>query len=177
LYRSSPTRSQARIGKLRERSRGDAKFRESPGIASDDIVCLHQDKLAARTIGQPELPNWRAKRIIGLVLTAKGQTATDARNMLSSAGVAVIVVNHDDKVASVEAGWACERFALQAAALDVRIAFVNQPIEVRSLRPRLASLGCLQSTYGAERHEVSSDNQCVYAHRLLGHAQHSAAGD
>jgi len=97
------------------------------------------DGLSGRTSGQPALPTWLAKWIIGLVLTPKGQAETDARNIRSSAGVAVFVSSHNDKAAWVEVGRAYEHFALQAASLDVRTAFINQPIEVRPLRPQLES--------------------------------------
>ena len=80
-----------------------------------------------------------AKYIIRLVLTAKGQAKTDATNIRSSAGIAVFVSCQDDKSAWVEAGRAYERFALQATALGVRTAFINQPIEVRGLRPLFES--------------------------------------
>ena len=97
------------------------------------------DGLSGRTSGQPALPTWLAKWIIGLVLTPKGQAETDATNIKSSCGVAVFVSLHDDKAAWVEAGRAYERFALQATALNVRTAFINQPIEVRPLRPQFES--------------------------------------
>jgi hypothetical protein len=97
------------------------------------------DGLSGRTSNQPALPNWLAKWIIGLVLTPKGQAETDARNIRSSAGVAVFVSSRDDKAAWVEAGRAYERFALQAASFSVRTAFINQPIEVRPLRPQFES--------------------------------------
>ena len=97
------------------------------------------DGLAGRTTGQPPLPRWLATAVIGLVLTAKAQSRTDADNIRSSAGVAVFVSGRNDKAGWVEAGRAYERFALQAAALDIRTAFINQPIEVLELRPELCS--------------------------------------
>lgn len=92
------------------------------------------DGLSGRTSGKPALPTWLAKRITGLVLTPKGQAATDAANIRSSAGVAVFVARQDDKADWIETGRAYQRFALQATALDIRTAFINQPIEVRGLR-------------------------------------------
>lgn len=97
------------------------------------------DGLSGRTSGQPALPTWLAKWIIGLVLTPKGQAETDAMNIRSSAGVAVFVSSHNDKSAWVEVGRAYEHFALQAASFNVRTAFINQPIEVRPLRPQFES--------------------------------------
>jgi hypothetical protein len=97
------------------------------------------DGLSGRTSGQPSVPRWLAKMIIGWVLTPKAQADADARHIRSSAAVAVFVAAREDKAAWVEVGRAYQRFALQAAALDIRSAFVNQPIEVRSLRPQFES--------------------------------------
>ena len=97
------------------------------------------DGLAGRTSGQPALPTWLAKLIIGLVLTPKAQAQTDATHIRSSAGIAVFVSSRDDKPAWVEIGRAYERFALQATALNVRAAFINQPIEVSELRSQFES--------------------------------------
>lgn len=104
-----------------------------------DAALRTGDGLSGRTSGQPALPTWIAKWIIGWVLTPKGQADTDARNIRSSAGVVVFVSSQDDKAAWVEVGRAYERFALQATALDIRTAFINQPIEVRPLRPQFES--------------------------------------
>lgn len=97
------------------------------------------DGLAGRISGQPALPTWLAKLIIGLVLTPKGQAKTDATNIRSSAGIAVFVSSRDDKPAWVEVGRAYERLALQATVLSIRTAFINQPIEVRELRSQFDS--------------------------------------
>ena len=40
----------------------------------------------------------------------------------------------------IAVGRACQRFALQATALGLKHAFVNQPVEVAALRPDLAAL-------------------------------------
>lgn len=97
------------------------------------------DGLAGRISGQPSLPTWLAKLIIGLVLTPKGQAEADATRIRSSAGVAVFTSSHDDKAAWVEVGRTYERFALQATALNICTAFINQPIEVRELRSQFES--------------------------------------
>lgn len=97
------------------------------------------DGLSGRTSGQPSLPRWLAKPILGVVLTPKAQADADARNIRSSAAVVVFVADRDDKAAWVETGRAYERFALQATALDIRNAFINQPVEVQSLRPQFES--------------------------------------
>lgn len=98
-----------------------------------------RDGLSGRTNGQPSLPSWLGKLIIKLVLTPKGQTKTDATNIRSSAGVPVFVSSHNDKAAWVEVGRVYERFALQATVLNIRTAFINQPIEVPTLLTQFES--------------------------------------
>jgi hypothetical protein len=105
-------------------------------IRSNDRESLERgDGLSGRTSGQPSVPTWLARLILPLVVRPKSQIKTDAANIRSSAGVAVFVTKDDDAAAWVEAGRCYERFALQATALNVRNAFINQPIEVPSVRP------------------------------------------
>lgn len=104
-------------------------------IRSNDRESLRTgDGLSGRTSGQPSAPTWLAKLILPLLVRPKSQMKTDAANIGSSAGVAVFVTTDDAAPAWVEAGRCYERFALQATALDVRNAFINQPIEVPSVR-------------------------------------------
>jgi hypothetical protein len=105
------------------------------------------DGLSGRTSGQPALPRWLARFIIGLVLTPKGQAATDAKNIRTSAGLAIFVSTEQSKAAWIEAGRVFERFALQATALQIRTAFINQPIEVPELRSQFESWLKLDQEY------------------------------
>jgi hypothetical protein len=75
-------------------------------------------------------------------MTFRAKTENDkyARQIRSSSGLAVFVSEREDKEHWVRAGRACQRFALQATALGLKVAFVNQPVEVASLRPELARL-------------------------------------
>lgn len=97
------------------------------------------DGLAGRANGQPSLPTWVAKGLLGLILRPKGQADTDARRIRSSAGIAVFVTSQDDKAGWVDVGRAYERFALHATTLNIRNAFINQPVEVPALRPQFES--------------------------------------
>jgi hypothetical protein len=74
-----------------------------------------------------------------LAFSATRQNQKDARHIRSSAAVAVFVSNVDDRRHWVEAGRRYQRLALQAAALDLRTAFINQPVEVAALRPQFAA--------------------------------------
>ena len=109
-------------------------------IRFNPAEALHSgDGLSGRTSGQPALPRWIARHLMGLVLTARGQTETDVRNIRSSAAIAVIVAAGNDRPAWIDAGRACQRLTLRATALDLRSAFINQPVEVPALRPQLES--------------------------------------
>ena len=105
------------------------------------------DGLAGRCTGNPSLPTPVGRLLAPLVIRAQPQAKTDVTNIRSSAGVAVFATAGDDKPAWIEAGRAYQRFALQAAALDIRTAFINQPIEVQTLRTRFDALVGLDSQH------------------------------
>jgi hypothetical protein len=98
------------------------------------------DGLYSAASGHPSLPAWLGERLFDLFFTPKAENDKVARQLRSSAGVAVFVARRDDKEHWVEVGRAYERFALQATALGVRNAMVNQPVEVAPLRPKFADL-------------------------------------
>ncbi len=98
-----------------------------------------RDGLTNRTSGKPAIPGRLAPLIIGFVLTPKGQAKTDSELIKSSSAVAVFAIGNDDKQSWIRTGRAYERFALQATDLNIRHAFINQPLEVGRLRPRFES--------------------------------------
>lgn len=106
-------------------------------FSSSDAVRLG-DGLYAASSGNPTLPAWLGNAIFSYVVTAKSENDKYARHVRSSAGIAVFVGPSSDKAGWIEVGRAYERFALQATALGVRTAHLNQPVEVASLRPRFA---------------------------------------
>jgi hypothetical protein len=98
------------------------------------------DGLFSTSSGNPSLPSWLGPRLFDLVFTADAENEKYARQIDSSAGIAVFVSRKEDREHWVQAGRASQRFALQATALGLSHAFVNQPVEVAALRPGLASL-------------------------------------
>ena len=98
------------------------------------------DGLFSAASGNPTAPAWLGSLMFDLVFSAAAENDKYARQLRSSAGVAIFVSERDDKEHWMRAGRSCQRFALQATALGLKHAFVNQPVEVASLRPRLASL-------------------------------------
>jgi nitroreductase len=98
------------------------------------------DGLFSAASGSPVLPSWAGPLCFDALVSAKSENDSYARQMRSSAGVAVFVSETADPDHWVRVGRACQRFTLQATALGLKCAFINQPVEVASLRPELASL-------------------------------------
>lgn len=96
------------------------------------------DGLYGPVMGSPDVPRWLGILFMRLAFSAKRQNRKDIRHIRSSAAIAVFVSEADDKPHWIEAGRCYERLALQAAALDLRTAFINQPVEVPALRPQFA---------------------------------------
>lgn len=97
------------------------------------------DGLYGAVLGIPNVPRWLGTRLMRVAVSAERQNRKDIRHIRSSAAIAVLCSEADDKRHWIEAGRSYERLALQAAALDLRTAFINQPVEVPDLRPQFAS--------------------------------------
>lgn len=103
------------------------------------------DGLWSRASGNPEMPRALGELLLRMVLTPRSQNRKDVPWTKNSSGILVVVSEVDDAPHWIEAGRCYERFALQATALGLRNAFINQPIEVASLREQLATwlgVGC-----------------------------------
>jgi hypothetical protein len=98
-----------------------------------------RDGLYSITTGNPNVPTWLGKLAFGWFYTPKAENDRYVREIRSSAGIAVFVGQRADKAHWVEVGRCYERFALQATALGIRNAPVNQPIEVEAVRPQFAA--------------------------------------
>jgi nitroreductase len=96
------------------------------------------DGLYGPVMGSPDVPRWLGLLFMRFAFSAKSQNRKDIRHIRSSAAIAVFFSEADDKPHWIEAGRCYERVALQAAALDLRTAFINQPVEVPALRPQFA---------------------------------------
>ena len=98
------------------------------------------DGLYSAASGNPAGPEWLGSRAFDMLVTAESENDRYASQLRSSSGVAVFFGQHDDREHWALTGRACQRFALQATALGLKHAFINQPVEVPSLRPELAAL-------------------------------------
>ncbi len=106
---------------------------------SGDEAVRTGDGLFTRSTGNPVITRWLGSLLFKLFFTPKSENDKYARHIRSSAGIAVFASEANDKRHWVEAGRCYERFALQAAALGIRNAMLNQPIEVLALRPQFAN--------------------------------------
>lgn len=101
-----------------------------------------RDGLFSGSSGSPAVPAWLGDLAFEWFFTTQGENDKIARQVRSSAGIAVFVGEAADKAHWVEVGRCYERFALQATALGIRNAFLNQPVEVAAVRsPFAAALG------------------------------------
>ncbi len=98
------------------------------------------DGLYSVASGNPALPEWLGPLAFDWLATAQSQNDIYARQIRSSAGIAVFAAAGEDREHWVAVGQACQRFALQATALGLKHAFINQPVEVAELRPELGAL-------------------------------------
>lgn len=101
------------------------------------------DGLYSAASGNPALPSWISGLMFDMVFTAEAENGRYARQLDTSPGVVVFTGADATPDSWFTVGRACQRFALQATALGLKCSFVNQPVEVASLRPELASLAGL----------------------------------
>jgi hypothetical protein len=119
------------------------RFNEADAVAT-------MDGLFSRASGNPALPGWIARPLLNFVFTESGENKKYREQIDSSAGIVVLAAEASDKAHWIAVGRACQRFGLQATALGLKYAFINQPVEVAALRPQFAaSLGL-----GARRPDI-----------------------
>lgn len=97
------------------------------------------DGLYGPVMGNPSVPRWLGSLAMRLTLSAKSQNQKDSRQIRQSSAIAVFFSEADDWQHWIEVGRSYERFALQATALGLATAFINQPVEVAALRPQFAA--------------------------------------
>jgi len=96
------------------------------------------DGLFSRCSGNPEVPRWLGKMFVAGTKPQQ-QADTDARKLRSSPAAVVLASETDDKTAWVRTGQVYERLALKTTSLNIKSAFLNQPIEVKEIRSQFQS--------------------------------------
>ena len=96
------------------------------------------DGLFSICSGNPEVP-----RLVGKMFVAgtkpQQQADADAKKLRSSSGAIVIASDADNKSTWVRTGQVYERMALRMTALNIKSAFLNQPIEMAEIRLQFQS--------------------------------------
>lgn len=98
-----------------------------------------RDGLFAKCAGNPVLPDWLGRLIFHQVFTQRTEDKRYENQLRNSAGIAVFVSDANEPAYWAEAGRCSQRFALQATALQIRHAFINQPVEVPAVRGQFAT--------------------------------------
>lgn len=92
-----------------------------------------RDGLYSACSGNPRAPRWLGRMVVARTNPQK-QADSDVRKLRSSAGAVVVTSDADDQTTWVRAGQVYERLALKMTLLNIKSAFLNQPIEVATLR-------------------------------------------
>lgn len=98
------------------------------------------DGLFSAASGNPTLPTVLGSLAFDHVFNAASESDKYARQIDSSAGIAVFVGDEENRNHWIRVGRACQHFALIATSLGLKLGFINQPVEVARLRPELARL-------------------------------------
>ncbi|MBC7756023.1 MAG: Tat pathway signal protein [Bdellovibrio sp.] len=109
------------------------------------------DGLYSTTSGNLSVPKWLGSPLFNLLFNEKTENDKYAKQIRSSAGVAIFVSDANDKAHWLEVGRCYERFALQATALGIRSAFLNQAVEVTQVRQQFANHLNIDESAGAGR--------------------------
>lgn len=96
------------------------------------------DGLFSACSGNPVAPEWIGRYLFKAFFTKDAENAKYRDHIRSSAGIAVFIGDQADPLHWIKVGRSFERFALQATALGIRNAHINQPIEVPSIRAEFA---------------------------------------
>ncbi|MEO1160209.1 MAG: Tat pathway signal protein, partial [Pseudomonadota bacterium] len=99
-----------------------------------------RDGLYSACTGNPSLPPFLGRIMFDLLFSAGSENDKLARQVRSSSGLAVFVTEKDDKAHWLQSGRCYQRFALQATALGIRHAFVNQLVDVPAVRSEFSKL-------------------------------------
>lgn len=98
------------------------------------------DGLYGAAAGNPAVPGFLGRAVFSLAMQAKSENVRIRRQIASSPVLAVFYADAVGKAHWLRVGRSAQRFALQATALNLRTAFLNQPVEVADLREPLAAL-------------------------------------
>lgn len=103
------------------------------------------DGLYSLCSGNPQVPRFIGKMFVAGTKPQQ-QAEADAAKFRTSPVAVVVASESDDKVSWVRTGQVYERLALMMTSLNIKSAFLNQPIEVSTLRGQFQSATGLGSS-------------------------------
>jgi hypothetical protein len=106
-----------------------------------------QDGLLSSTTGNPSVPRWIGKIFMNLFHSAKDQNEIDEKFIKSSAGVILFSTAKNDKMAWIETGRTFEKFSLLTTKMNLKCAFINQPVEIKELNEDLLRIFEIEKGY------------------------------
>ncbi len=106
---------------------------------SPEQAMASKDGLFAACSGNPTVPGWLGDLAFSLVFKEKAENDKYRDHVRSSAGIAVFIGDEEEPKHWIKVGRSFQRFALQATALGIRNAHINQPIEVPTVRNDFAN--------------------------------------
>jgi hypothetical protein len=104
-----------------------------------DEALAKRDGLFSLSTGTPIAPTFIGRALFSQFLDVDAENRKYATQIRSSPAIAVFTGDKANKDNWIKVGRSFQRFALQATALGLRHAHINQPIEVTSARQQFAS--------------------------------------
>jgi hypothetical protein len=104
-----------------------------------DEALAKKDGLFGPVSGNPTAPPFVGRMLFSQFVDTDAENDKYVDHIRSSSGIAVFTGDRADKDHWVKVGRSFQRFALQATALGLRHAHINQPVEVTKIRSQFAS--------------------------------------
>lgn len=125
---------------------GDRRQASNPSFRRELAAWIHSNRSKSRdgmpgsAFGFGDLLSLAGPFVIRTFNWGGGQAAHDQQLAEGSPVLLVLTTPGDDPLHWLRAGQALDRVLLQAQAYDLHASYLNQPIEVPALRPRVAKL-------------------------------------
>jgi len=138
--RSAKEKLAALIAEGDRRQAGDPSFRRELAAWLHSNRSSSRDGLPGKVLGFNDLSSLAGPFIVRTFDWGEGQAAHDQQLAEGSPVLLVFTTEEDHQAAWLRTGQALDRVLLQARAYDLHASYLNQPVEVSALRPRLAEL-------------------------------------
>ena len=124
----------------------DRRQADNPSFRRELAAWLHsnrsnsRDGLPGTAFGFSDLLSYASPFVVRTFNWGEGKAAQDHQLAEGSPVLLVFTTERDDPASWLFTGQALDRVLLQARAYDLHASYLNQPIEVTSLRPQVAKL-------------------------------------